>query len=336
MSRIHFFTGLLITLAVLSGCSANNNEPFVPGSSSTTATGVISEKNFSMLESDINPAVIDGTTGALSKTDVTLTIYIGDRFNHTLGDAHTVYFRAGYGLINPSTCVTKDGTCTVTWSAIKYPDMSSTGNAPNGYVGVTAYSTGEESFTDTNGNGTFDDGESFQDLEEPYVDVNTDGAFDTGDLIIDVPSTTDPKGDNGVHDLGDGMFNGGGCTHSTLCSNRTSVTVVSKNFMDIISSRTTYTVGGNITGVPAGETAVLHIDSINTNLGIDNHQDYTVTGTGSPIPFTFTTQILDGSDFIVTVTTPPTSAPTCGATAAGTDTGTISGADVTTIDLTCA
>ena len=73
------------------------------------------------------------------------------------------------------------------------------GPASDGFVTITAYTIGEEGFTDTNGNGVFDDGDAgFEDLEEPYVDANEDNIFSSGDLIIDVVSVNDPTGANGV------------------------------------------------------------------------------------------------------------------------------------------
>jgi hypothetical protein len=87
---------------------------------------------------------------------------------------------------------------------------------------IVAYSAGEETFNDLNGNGVFDDADTFDvindDIEEPYIDANSNGVFDTGEQIIDT------NGD-GVHNLGDTFFNGVGCTHSTLCSTTRSVTV---------------------------------------------------------------------------------------------------------------
>jgi hypothetical protein len=324
MSRIHFFTGLLITLAVLSGCN-NNNEPFVPGTTTSgTVSGTISEKNFSLLATDLNPSVYDITTKYFTKTDDTLTVYVGDRFNRALGDAHTIYFRSEYGLLKPDSCITQDGSCSITWSATSYPPASVTAD---GYVTITAYTTGEESFVDTNGNGTFDDGEIFQDLEEPYVDTDagqgTGGYYNIGDLIIDVPSANDPTGANGVHDLGDGLFNGAGCTHPSLCSPLTTTTVFARVYLDIFANRAvTYTIGGNITGIPATESVVLQVNG---------GDDLTVNADGS---FTFATPIADGSLYTVTVLTQPTTA-TCTFTT-GTDTGTISGANVTDVALTCA
>ena len=86
---------------------------------------------------------------------------------------------------------------------------------------VTAWTVGEETFLDTNGNKIFDDddiGSVFFDIEEPYVDIIRDGVFNDGDTLIDVVNGNDLTGTNGVHDIGDTFLNSPNCTHSSLCS----------------------------------------------------------------------------------------------------------------------
>ena len=125
-----FISGVLASSLLLAGCSGDNEIFINPGTTTaTTNPGVISQKNFSILADDPAPTVIDPTTGTFTKTDVELTIYIGDRNNQTITDAHTVSFVSEYGLINPSFCVTDaTGTCSVTWSAIKRPDPGGPGS----------------------------------------------------------------------------------------------------------------------------------------------------------------------------------------------------------------
>jgi len=215
-----------ISSVLLIGCSDKNEAFENPGTVSVTINpGVISQKNFSVLASESQPTVIDPVTSVFTKTDVTLTVYTGDRNNQTVTDGHTVTFISEYGLINPPTCVTDaNGTCEVTWSAIKRPDAGGPGDDMR--ATITAYTTGEEAFTDSNGNSLYDDGDTgLDDIEEPYVDVNENDIYNTGDTIIDVVSTNDPTGINGQHDIADGFFNGGGCTHTSLCGERTSITI---------------------------------------------------------------------------------------------------------------
>ena len=228
------------TSVLLAGCSEDGFEAWVTTGVSSVATnpGTISQKHFSILADEPSPTVIDPTSGTFTRTDVVLTINIGDRENHTLTDPHTVTFVSEYGLINPPSCDTgTDGTCSVTWTAISRPDPDGPGSDFN--VTITAYAVGEEAFTDSNGNGILDDGDAgFEDLEEPYVDADDvdsndipdapsggDDEFTPGDIIIDVVNALDPSGANGAHDPGDQLFNGTGCTHSSWCSPRPTIMV---------------------------------------------------------------------------------------------------------------
>jgi hypothetical protein len=61
-------------------------------------------------------------------------------------------------------------------------------------INVLAVTTGQESFTDLNGNGTWDPGEPFVDIgPEPFLDANEDGIWEPGEFFID-------QNNNGVFD----------------------------------------------------------------------------------------------------------------------------------------
>ena len=216
----HFL--ILLTLVsrsvfLLTGCGDIDNLE-TPNTSTTIVsnTGAISHKNFSILASDPQPTVIDPDTGVFNLTDVTMSVYMADRQNQLLTNTQTVFFRTEYGAITPS-CVTVDGTCSVTWTAIKRPGPGEPGS--DLMITIVAYTIGEESFVDTNGNAIFDDNDTtFTDLEEPYVDADESGTFTAGDDIIDVVNGNDPTGINGAHDIGDSFFNGANCTNSQCSS----------------------------------------------------------------------------------------------------------------------
>ncbi|MEZ5671921.1 MAG: hypothetical protein R3E08_05870 [Thiotrichaceae bacterium] len=73
--------------------------------------------------------------------------------------------------------------CTVPYpSSLTVPQ--SCGNP--GRTTIVAYTSGSESFTDSNGNGQYDSGEPFEDLSEPYIDANENNQFDANELYIDV------------------------------------------------------------------------------------------------------------------------------------------------------
>lgn len=329
MSRIRLSLSLIASLVVLSGCG-NVDEPFSQNSATGSNTGVISQRNFSILADVFDPSVIDPITGNFTRTDVSLTVYVGDRNNQPVTDAHTVFFRTEYGLIDPS-CITKNGSCSVTWTAIKPPVPGGPGD--DNYVTIVAYTTGEEAFTDTNGNGVFDDGDAgFDDIEEPYIDNdltfglganNLGGSFNAGDSIIDVASTNDPSGVNLAHDIADGFFNGNGCKHTSLCGVAKSIIIWEDIPLKIngpVAAAQTFTISGSITGLPPGETMTLQ-----NNFGND------LTVLANSTAYTFAQAFPDGASYSVTVLTQPPSA-TCTVSNA---TGTISGANITNADITC-
>ncbi len=304
---------------VIAGCSSDNSS-FESSSATSANSGTISQKNFSVLTADLNPAVIDATANTFTKTSVEITASIGDRNNQVLTDSHTINFVAEYGLIEP-TCVTENGECSVTWTAIKFPEPGGPGS--DGVTTITAYAIGEEGFTDSNGNNVYDDGDAvFDDLEEPFVDSDESGSFTVGDQIIDVKGTNDPTGENLTHDIADGFFNGSGCTHSSLCADRKSVTVFARVSMNLITNEIiSRTIGGTVTGLDIASTGLI----LQNNGG----DDLSITANGN---YTFATGVLDGQTYAVTVLTDPTLPnQTCIPTNA---TGTVS-ANVTSVDITC-
>ncbi|VAW55582.1 Invasin domain protein [hydrothermal vent metagenome] len=306
----------------IAGCSSDNSALQSPSTTGTDAnSGTISQKNFSVLTADLNPSVIDETANTLTQTSVEITAFIGDRNNQVLTDSHTINFAAEYGLIEPS-CVTENGECSVTWTAIKFPEPGGPGD--DGFATITAYASGEEGFTDTNGNNTFDDGDAtFDDLEEPFIDSDESGGFTAGDQIIDVKSTNDPTGENLVHDIADGFFNGSGCTHSSLCGDRKITTVFARVSMNLIVNEIlSRTIGGTVTGLDPSSTGVV--------LRLNNVEDLPINANGD---YTFTAEVDDGQTYTVTVLTNPTlPTQTCSLANA---TGTVS-ANVTNVDVTCA
>ncbi len=210
---IHTFLFFIASSVLLSGCSEDNDSFTQSGAADSANSGVISSDNFTILSSELTPNIFaDPNTSTFTFKELTITVRIGDRNKIRLTDAHTVFFKTEWGLIERS-CVTVDGTCSVVWQT------SSGDTAPTDHNNtILAYAIGEESFTDVNGNGSFDDGDnftpSFTDIEEPYVDSNRNRIHDLGEDIADVDSAGTP----GEHDFGDGFFNGNGCTHSSLCS----------------------------------------------------------------------------------------------------------------------
>ena len=206
---------------------ASSNDDF------TINTGVASHDNFIVLASTLTPAVIDPITGSYKFTEVSITVKLGDKRNQRLTNTHTINFATEWGLITPS-CITSDGECTVLWNT------STSEQAPiDDLVTITAYTTGEESFDDTNGNFIFDASDSvFRDLPEPFVDSDHNGFHNGSEPIIDVVSISDPSGTNGVHDLPDTFLSSSGCdiANQALCSVNESTFIWSDLELDLNGS----------------------------------------------------------------------------------------------------
>jgi adhesin/invasin len=185
-----------------------------------------------------------------------ITAYVGDRFGNIIPDGTAVSFITEGGTIGTSigsgafTTTTEFGQATAVLQSANpttpalggtaslqssgyqcgwpYTFINNATPAENlcgnpGLVTIVAYSTGSESFIDTNGNGQFDlgidqhshsgfldengnqqwdHGEKIVgkgDLSEPYIDGNDNFTFDSGELYIDVNN-------NGQFDGPDGIF----------------------------------------------------------------------------------------------------------------------------------
>lgn len=167
------------------------------------STGIPSQDNISISASQHN---IEGWDWDGAKT--TLTARLADHFHNPVPDGTAVYFTSEGGSIVPS-CLTVGGVCSV--------DMSSQNLRPyNGRVTVLARATGEEAFTDLNGNGTADPGELVDSngnpssLGEAFVDYNENGVRDPNEPYFDFNF-------NGV---GLGVYNGPdpNTYHGLLCT----------------------------------------------------------------------------------------------------------------------
>jgi hypothetical protein len=134
-----------------------------------------------------------------------VTVRLGDRYNNPVPDGTAVTFSAEGGHIQGSctttTTSTESGVCSVNWS-------SSNPRPTDGRVTLFATAIGEESFVDVNGNGVFDDPDTFTDLPEAFRDDNENGVYNSGEQFYDFNQ-------NSVRDLGDGLFNGLLCQDTT-------------------------------------------------------------------------------------------------------------------------
>ena len=154
-----------------------------------------------------------------------VTVQLGDRFNNPVPNGTPVNFHAEGGIIQPS-CNTGppsvSGVCTVNWS-------SGNPQPVNGRVTIMAYAVGEESFTDTNGNGVFDNGDSFSDLAEIFEDDNENGVHNSGEFFYDFDLSN-------TFTAADGKWEGINCKDTTGRCGPRSTTGVGQDNLIIMST----------------------------------------------------------------------------------------------------
>jgi len=167
----------------------------------TITTGLPDQNSVSMAVAchNVEAFDVDGTTN-----DV--TVRLADRFNNPVPDGTGVTVSTEGGKITGS-CVTttvgdESGLCTVEWVSQNPRPADLGAQSPAGRSTVYMHTIGEEFFDDVNGNGFFDDGDTFDDLGEPFRDDDEDGVRDPTEPFFDF------DGDSTFDAAGDGLFNG--------------------------------------------------------------------------------------------------------------------------------
>lgn len=169
------------------------------------STGISDQNSFSLSASTLNPEGWD-----YDGEEVMLTIRASDHYNNPVPDGSAVVFTTEGGQID-SNCVMLNGACDVTWTSQEPRPV-------DGRVTILATMTGEESFTDWDGDNRYDDGEPFEDLPEAWRDDDESGTYDPGEEIRDFNV-------NGSYTAADGKYNGVLCDGPTLCGAVKSVDV---------------------------------------------------------------------------------------------------------------
>jgi hypothetical protein len=181
-----------------------------------------SARHFEIAAKTLNlPAL--GCLGA--KDDI--TAYVADRyFNDNILEGTAVSFFVSAGAIDTMNTTDAKGNTTVSfmteapWPTDVAPlpgepswidGLGITHNPRDGWVSITAVTTGEETFFDMNANGQYDSGEPFTDEGEPFVDYNRMSSYTTGDLFFDWPSSVtpnsgNPANPNGIYDTGNNVW----------------------------------------------------------------------------------------------------------------------------------
>lgn len=252
----------------------------------SVSTGLPDQNSFSLSVSTFSPLgwEKDGT-------EVTVTVLSADHFNNPVPDGTAISFWTELGSIQ-SACVTVGGSCSVKWRSQQprenFDDRGAAAIGTNIVVGraindrrgrstILAYAVGEESFTDTNGNGRYDNGEPFVDLGEVIKDANENCRVSNDSACsVDAPSPVRPAFDNeefvdfngsGTRNPANGRYDGVLCASgATNCSGDASVNV-RRAAVIVMSSATPrmyrfapgafnpnvidYAPDGSMTGIPA-------------------------------------------------------------------------------------
>lgn len=226
------------------GCDSASESPWSPDGGASSSN-IIASNKFTIASSDIEPGWIkvaygDGTSAGVDEIEYIISRVIGDSVDISIHAADraglktsggTVYFRSNYGSIEPS-CTLTEGSCSVQLTGMGTLPPITTSQTGKEYIAanIVAYTIGEESFFDTNGNGIFDDGDIFiHDMDEPYIDNNNNQQFDAN---IDEPIDIDG---NGTYTGVDGLYSGDNCQHSTLCSGDNRITIWTNMQLNLVT-----------------------------------------------------------------------------------------------------
>lgn len=230
-------TSVRVTATVLSTTPAISTQ----SNQLTVTTGIPDQDSFSL-------AVLCPNVEAWNRDGVVvpITARLSDRFNNPVPDGTAITFTTEGGTIQSQctteTTATESGVCTRNWTSAN-PRPGTAGVIGSGRVTLLATAIGEESFTDANGNGTFDNGENFDDQGERFRDDNENEVYDHGEVIYDFNN-------NSTRDGPDGIFNGLLCLDTAnRCDPNSKTTGISASNLIIMSGNTPSSVSPQ-NGVP--------------------------------------------------------------------------------------
>lgn len=237
----------------------------------TISTGIPQQASFSLAVAchNVEAWSIDGK-------QVAVTARLSDRFNNPVPDGTAVSFHTEGGQIDNS-CVTQivsgNSSCAVNWTsqnprpaqdpALPFCVISGPPAGPwtipaagtcdrPGRSSLLAIAIGEESFTDLNGNGTFDPGEPFVDQGERFEDDNENGTYGAGEYFYDFNN-------DHVRNAPDGFFNGVLCNDPARCNPAAKSTGIGAQNLIILSDGAPAGMlpvpGTQLPNLPAGGTA---------------------------------------------------------------------------------
>ena len=241
--------------------------------------GIPSQDHFSLSVDKFNPEGFN-----IDNNSVSITASLADRFGNPVPDGTTVSFiesnfQFGAGGRVQGSCNIASGTCGVKWNSQDPRPTDISGNQHVGFAYILAFANGEESFTDVNGDGVFDDAKScascaataepFDDIGEifapsaEFAGAGATSSYVTGEALYDFNS-------NGFYDSADGLWEGVNCqeTVSGKCGTNTS-TGVGKYLCLVMSGSGAEFVNPNPVGftiAPAGGSVTIGIADENGNV----------------------------------------------------------------------
>ena len=193
------------------------------------STGLPDQNSISLGAETLNPEGLD-----YINFDVPIIFQAADHFNNFVPDGTVIYFTTEGGSIDDSG-TTNDGLCEVIWrSGNPRPD--------DGVVTILAFCIGEESFTDYNGNGFFDEEDLFDlatDMGEPFRDDNDSGDYDYGEPFWDFDNNGEfTSSGNGIYNgslCSDAAEAAGLCTRELVYLHKSGRLIMSGSFAENIS-----------------------------------------------------------------------------------------------------
>jgi hypothetical protein len=280
----------------------------------TVTTGIPDQDSFSL-------SVQCPNVEAWSRDGVVVAVAarLSDRFNNPVPNGTAITLQAeGGSIVSQCQTGTTPGACGVNWtSSNPRPGSPPTGDPRPGRATILATAIGEESFTDTNGNGSFDNGENFADLPERFLDENENDTRDPTEPIYDFNN-------NSAYDPVDGIFNGVLCLDTSGRCSAQVTTGISSDALIIMSSgvpagttpASGATLAPGIGGVGQSRSYSFRFADLNDNpLPQGTTISFTVSGTGLTLG--------QPSSFTVPCTTEPTTYPVTAIAGTGATTGTV-------------
>ncbi len=260
------------------------------------STGIPDSDSFSISQSMFSPEAFN-----FDGVEVTITARAADAFNNPVPAGTAISFAAEGGSIDASCNTDSQGACDVTW-------RSQAPRPTDGRVTILASAIGNESFTDSNGDGFFDDTDAaantpaFDDIGEAFSDENENDAYDLGEFFIDFGTL------NNVRDAADGLYNGVLCNATSLCAPNQSVTVFGSAIINMAGSTpmapvlfesnlTTSVANGSTINIPnngAESFFVRSLDLRGNSMPGGTSVAFSVTGSGYSLSGTSSFTIADG------------------------------------------